>query len=80
MFNMAMNDRELILKLGGPTQLAKLLGYGKHGQQRVGNWMTRGIPAAVKIDYPHIFLLDALSKAAQAQRPELAQEKEATHA
>lgn len=73
---MAMNDKELILKLGGPAKVAKLLGYEKHGQQRVTNWMTRGIPPAVKIEHPHIFLRDVL-KTATRRQPAL---KEVTHA
>ena len=57
-----MNDKDLILELGGPTKVARMLGYGKYGHQRVANWMTRGIPAAVKVEFPHIFLKDALKK------------------
>jgi hypothetical protein len=51
-------DKELILSLGGISAVAKLLKYDlkNGGIQRVGNWMTRGIPAQVKVDYPHIFL------------------------
>jgi len=56
--NMGMSDRETILRLGGPTKLARLLGYKKYGPQRVGNWMVRGIPAQVKIDHPELFLQD----------------------
>jgi len=53
-----MNDAELINRLGGPTRVAELLAFEKHGAQRVQNWLHRGIPAQVKLDYPHIFLLD----------------------
>ena len=53
-----MNDVELIAKLGGPTRVAQLLALKKHGAQRVQNWLYRGIPAKVKLDHPHIFLLD----------------------
>lgn len=62
-----MNDKDLILELGGPAKVAKLLGFGKYGQQRVTNWMTRGIPDAVKVDYPHIFMRDALKKIRRAE-------------
>lgn len=53
-----MTDKELIRELGGPTKLAVRLGYDKAhgGVQRVQNWITRGIPPQVKLDFPHIFL------------------------
>lgn len=47
-------DKEILLKLGGSTKVAELLGY--KDKQRVQNWMTRGIPAKVKLQYPHLFL------------------------
>ncbi|ENV79482.1 MULTISPECIES: hypothetical protein [Acinetobacter] len=47
-------DKEVLLKLGGSTKVAELLGY--KDKQRVQNWMTRGIPAKVKLEYPHLFL------------------------
>lgn len=51
------NDELLIKSLGGPTKVAKLLGYDKFGgAQRVSNWMRRGIPAKVKLEHPNIFL------------------------
>lgn len=52
-----MNDKDLILSLGGATAVAKLLKLKTpSGSRRVHNWMKRGIPASVKLDYPHIFL------------------------
>ncbi|MNV21651.1 hypothetical protein D3C71_1125920 [compost metagenome] len=53
-----MTDPEMIKALGGPTKVAELLGYdkGNGGVQRVQNWLTRGIPAQVKLDHPHLFL------------------------
>lgn len=53
-----MNDADLIKALGGPTKVAELLGYDKAagGVQRVQNWLTRGIPAQVKVDHPKVFL------------------------
>lgn len=52
-------DRVLIESLGGPTRLAELLGFPKTGGvQRVQNWKDRGIPATIKIAYPHIFLVE----------------------
>ena len=60
-FNCAMtsldDDRTLIELLGGPAKLAEKLGYDKDGGvQRVQNWLTRGIPAAVKLEHPDLFL------------------------
>lgn len=50
-------DSELIDQLGGPTALAKRLGLVKFGSvQRVQNWKKRGIPLAVKVEHPEIFL------------------------
>lgn len=52
-------DASLIADLGGPTKVAELLGYEKHGAQRVQNWIYRGIPAQVKVDHPDIFMRKA---------------------
>ena len=51
-------DAQIINALGGPSVLAQTLGYDKSagGAQRVQNWLTRGIPSAVKADHPHLFL------------------------
>ncbi len=50
-------DRELIDRLGGPAKVAELLGFDKKGGvQRVHNWKERGIPPAVKLAHPEIFL------------------------
>ena len=52
-----MTDADLIKTHGGPAQLARLLGYDMpNGVQRVQNWLSRGIPAKVKLDRPEIFL------------------------
>lgn len=52
-----MNDSELIKCLGGPTKVAELLKFEQAGGvQRVQNWLTRGIPAQVKVDHPEIFM------------------------
>lgn len=49
-------DAELIAELGGPAQLARLLGFtSKFGTQRVQNWISRGIPVRVKYDRPDLF-------------------------
>lgn len=52
-------DKEIIERHGGPAKLAELLGYDKKrgGVQRVNNWLTRGVPAQVKLDHPEIFLV-----------------------
>lgn len=58
-----MDDKQLIHNLGGPSAVAKLLGYNyKTGTQRVYNWLSRGIPAKVKLDHANIFLTAATQK------------------
>ena len=59
-----MTDQQIIAALGGPTKVAKLLGYEKGGVQRVQNWLSRGIPPRVKLEHPHIFLADINNKKA----------------
>ena len=49
-------DKQLISKLGGPAKVAQLLGFEGYGAQRVNNWVTRGIPARIKLAFPKIFL------------------------
>jgi len=51
-------DAERIKALGGAAKLAVLLGYDKEdgGVQRVHNWISRGIPAKVKVERPDLFL------------------------
>ena len=61
--NKPTGDAELIRQLGGPTKVANLLGYQENGRtQRVQNWMTRGIPSSVKVQFPKIFLSKAATK------------------
>lgn len=61
-------DRELIDRLGGPAKVAELLGFDKKGGiQRVHNWKERGIPPAVKLAYPNIFLVQPQSSEPAAQ-------------
>lgn len=68
-----MTDRDLIMKHGGPAALAELLKFRKPGGvQRVQNWMTRGIPAKVKLDHPDLFL-SALVSATDTSAQEGAQ-------
>lgn len=73
-FNIAMSkinaDAELISALGGPAKVAELLGIEKRGGiQRVHNWMARGIPAAIKVSRPDLFIpgMKAKRKAAAPQ-------------
>jgi hypothetical protein len=51
----ANESADLIDRVGGPTAFGKLLGLDKDGEggwvQRVSNWRTRGIPAAVVLDH-----------------------------
>ncbi len=50
-------DWALIQDLGGAAAVAKLLQYDANGGvQRVQNWKVRGIPAAVKLERPDLFL------------------------
>lgn len=70
-FNVGMDDKALIEKLGGPSKVAELLGYDKKsgGVQRVQNWITRGIPAEVKLAHPGIFLKDLLKPSRKQKVP-----------
>ncbi|WP_238925120.1 hypothetical protein [Achromobacter insuavis] len=63
-----MDDKTRILKLGGPAKVARMLNLGKWGTNRVSNWMTRGIPPAVKINRPDLFLVEELPEPAPAQQ------------
>lgn len=67
-------DAHLIDGLGGAAKVAELLGYDKRkgGTQRVHNWRSRGIPSAVRLEHPDLFMQE---KGA----PAVAQ-PEATHA
>lgn len=50
-------DAALIRQMGGATKVAELLGLTTLGSvQRVQNWLTRGIPDSIKVEYPHLFL------------------------
>ena len=48
-----MNDKDLIMKLGGVGAVSSYLGVS---YQCVFNWLTRGIPAQVKLDNRDVFL------------------------
>jgi hypothetical protein len=50
-------DKQIIESLGGPTEVARKLGLdpAKGAVQRIQNWMTRGIPARVRLDHLDVF-------------------------
>lgn len=55
-FNPGMTDSEIIQNLGGATAVAKRLGLKTpDGARRVHNWITRGIPAQIRLDHPRLF-------------------------
>ena len=63
-----MTDAELIDHHGGPARLAEKLGWHEsRAVQRIHNWRSRGIPAAVKLKYPAIFLTKPARKAKPTQ-------------
>jgi hypothetical protein len=64
-----IQDQKLIEALGGPSKVAQLLGFPKlGGQQRVQNWLIRGIPSAVKVQRPDLFMPErAAAQTGQAQ-------------
>lgn len=49
-------DREIIQSLGGPRKVAERLNMRPFGQQKVTNWLQRGIPAHVKVAHPELFM------------------------
>lgn len=59
-FNTAMDtlhpDAALIEELGGSAAVARRMGLGEYGTQRVFNWRRRGIPPEVKLEFPELFL------------------------
>lgn len=59
----------LIESLGGPPKVVELLGM-KHPSslQRVHNWKKRGIPLAVKLSRPDLFLRHLMVAPATSQR------------
>lgn len=63
-----MDDSKLIDSLGGTAKVAELLGYDKAGgPQRVHHWRTRGIPSAVKLQRPDLFLKDLIGQQGDAK-------------
>lgn len=78
-----MNDAQLIESLGGPAKVARMLRYdtATGGIQRVHNWLRRGIPARVKLDYPEVFLRGLCSPPSEgpAMQPMQQERPDATH-
>lgn len=64
-----MTDAQLIDSHGGPVKLAEKLGWSESkAVQRIHNWKSRGIPAAVKLKFPAIFLSgEYMAPSAQAE-------------
>lgn len=55
--NALQEDIQIITALGGPSKVAELLSLPKKGgQQRVQNWLARGIPARMKVKRPDLFM------------------------
>ncbi len=60
-------DIQIITNLGGPSKVAELLNLPKKGgQQRVQNWLARGIPAQIKVERPDLFMPELGVSAASA--------------
>ncbi len=49
-------DKKLIKGLGGVPGVLAHLGWGPDQYTRVCNWIHRGIPAAVKVQRPDLFM------------------------
>lgn len=65
--NALQKDIQIITKLGGPSKVAELLHLPKKGgQQRVQNWLVRGIPAHVKVERPDLFMPELVKTNAPA--------------
>ena len=56
-FNTGMHEHsKLIKQLGGPTSVARALGWDGVSQvRRVSNWSRRGIPEVILLKHPRIF-------------------------
>jgi hypothetical protein len=73
--NPAMNkphpDKKVIADLGGPAEVARALGLdpANGGVQRVHNWMTRGIPSAIRLDHLEYFGQAPARPAEQGEGP-----------
>lgn len=51
-------DWKHVVRLGGPTKVAALLNFPKKGgRERVSMWRHRGIPDAMKLEHPDLFLV-----------------------
>ncbi len=62
-------DAEFIKNKGGSAKLSELLGFEKpRGVRRIENWKRRGIPSEIKIQFPHIFLTELITKSARRKK------------
>lgn len=60
-------DRRRIAELGGPAEVARLMGLDNpQGCRRVCNWRERGIPASARLQFPHLFLPEGIEPVRQA--------------
>lgn len=64
-------DKKVIADLGGPAEVARALGLdpANGGVQRVHNWMTRGIPSAVRLSHLQYFGEAPSQPAEQGTKP-----------
>lgn len=62
-----MKDKQVIERLGGVKAIAEALGYN---YTTVHNWLTRGIPAQVKLDHRDIFLSEDPNPSLLIKQPE----------
>lgn len=63
-------DRKLLDELGGPSKVADLVGFPKlGGPQRVQNWYARGIPAAIRVQRPDLFMRGVWPSGAANNQP-----------
>lgn len=63
------HDADLIRQLGGPSKVAELIAIDKRGgAQRVQNWMVRGIPSAIKVKFPHLFMPELATQPQAAEQ------------
>ncbi|MDE2427015.1 MAG: hypothetical protein KGO96_14040 [Elusimicrobia bacterium] len=67
-------DKAVIDALGGSTELARKLGLDPTagGVQRVENWKSRGIPAAIRLEHFQLFSAAAAAAASELQQGEAA--------
>lgn len=66
--NQIQRDADLIKSLGGPAKVVEVIGaVPPVSVQRVQNWLTRGIPSHIKVQYPHLFMPELAQAPASIQ-------------